>query len=409
MTKEDSWFNNAVQRLRHHFSSDRSVSVYEALTAHVLDAATGGALFLSGVSAAQVAQNLLRIGSASGFLLPQAFGAAAVASSSVLALHFAFIPREIYQELAAQSRRANEKRRWSWLVLGAKNLQPPKAWKQVQLKVQERYENLSQAPYPVYMVMGLLCFKLLGGRMSALAPSPFANLGAFHLKKASLPATVDYATSIERGIIQEFGRLFGCHTCGVKRGVRYHADHMPPKLYAAADSVLSLLCALVLTSTALLMCRVAKRTDEKIVRRMLGRKTTFRFYPQCESCSNRQGSVVKQWKSTLKMHLLSFRAYHFTGLWLVLLCTGGLYVGGSSFHETSEVSAPMDAANETPNSFASSDFALLMSLRERERKLRRERGKERESIQVAKIDKELEAVAECTMAVKADIKRQKAN
>ncbi|CAH0485622.1 unnamed protein product [Peronospora farinosa] len=384
MTKEDSWFNNAVQRLRHHFSSDRSVSVYEALTAHVLDAATGGALFLTGVSAAQVAQNLLRIGSASGFLLPQAFGAAAVASSSVLALHFAFIPREIYQELAAQSRRANEKRRWSWLVLGAKNLQPPKAWKQVQLKVQERYENLSQAPYPVYMVMGLLCFKLLGGRMSALAPSPFANLGAFHLKKASLPATVDYATSIERGIIQEFGRLFGCHTCGVKRGVRYHADHMPPKL-------------------------VAKRTDEKIVRRMLGRKTTFRFYPQCESCSNRQGSVVKQWKSTLKMHLLSFRAYHFTGLWLVLLCTGGLYVGGSSFHETSEVSAPMDAANETPNSFASSDFALLMSLRERERKLRRERGKERESIQVAAIDKELEAVAECTKAVKADIKRQKAN
>ncbi|CAI5715926.1 unnamed protein product [Peronospora destructor] len=382
MTKEDSWLNDAVQRLRHHFSSDRSVSVYEALTAHVLDAATGGALFLCGVSAAQVAQNLLRIGSASGLLLPQAFGASAVASSSVLALHFAFIPREAYQELAAQSRRANEKRGWSWLVLGAKNLQPPKAWKQLQLKVQERWENLSQAPYPVYMVMGLLCFKLLGGRMSALAPSPFANLGAFHLKKASLPATVDYATSIERGIIQEFGRLFGCHTCGVKRGVRYHADHMPPKL-------------------------VAKRTDEKIVRRMLGRKTTFRFYPQCEPCSNRQGNVVKQWKSTLKMHLLSFRAYHFTGLWLVLLCTGGLYVGGSNFHETSEVSTSMDTANETPNS--SSDFALLMSLRERERKLSRERGKQRDRIQVAAIDKELKAVAECKKAVKADIRRQKAN
>ncbi|ETM56292.1 hypothetical protein PPTG_00648 [Phytophthora nicotianae INRA-310] len=376
----DSWVDAAAQRLRRDFASDRSLSVYEALTAHVLDAATGGALFLGGVSAAQVAQKLLRIGSASGFLLPQAVGAAAVASSSILALHFASIPREVYQELAAQSRRANER---SWLVLGARNLKPPTAWKLLQTKVQERWEDLPQAPYPVYMAMGLMCFKLLGGRMSALAPSPFVNLGAFHLKKASLPATVEYATSVERGIIQEFGRLFGCHTCGVKRGVRYHADHMPPKL-------------------------VAKRTDEQLLRKLLGRKTTFRFYPQCEPCSNQQGAVVKQWKSTLKMHLLSFRAYHATGLWLVLLCTGGLYVGGSNFHETSEVSAPMDDLGES-KAFTSSDFSLLVSLRERERKLRRERSKLSDPSQIAALDKEMEAITECKMAVKADIKRQKAN
>ncbi|KAG7385959.1 hypothetical protein PHYPSEUDO_000921 [Phytophthora pseudosyringae] len=378
----DSWVDDAVQRLRRHFASDRSVSVYEALTAHALDTATGGALFLGGVSAAQVAQKLLRIGSASGLLLPQALGAAAVASSSVLALHLASVPREVYQELAAQSRRADGWR--SWLVLGARNLRPPTAWRLARRKVQERWEDLPQAPYPVYMLMGMLCFKLLGGRLSALAPSPFANLGAFHLKKASLPATAEYATSVERGIIQEFGRLYGCHTCGVKSGVRYHADHMPPKL-------------------------VAKRTDERLLRKILGRKTTFRFYPQCEPCSNQQGSVVKQWKSTLKMHLLSFRAYHTTGLWLVLLCTGGLYVGGSNFHETSEVSAPMDDVAETPGGFTSSDFSLLVSLRERERKLRRERGKRSDPSQIAAVDKELEAVAECKTAVKADIKRQKAN
>eukprot|EP00644_Phytophthora_capsici_P007619 jgi/Phyca11/537040/estExt2_fgenesh1_pg.C_PHYCAscaffold_720006 len=229
------------------------------------------------------------------------------------------------------------------------------------------------------MIMGLLCFKLLGGRMSALAPSPYSNLGAFHLKKASLPATAEYATSVERGIIQEFGRLYGCHTCGIKRGVRYHADHMPPKL-------------------------VAKRTDNQLFRKILGRQTSFRFYPQCESCSNQQGSVVKQWKSTLKMHLLSFRAYHATGLWLVLLCTGGLYVGGSSFHETSEV---VDTS-ETSGAFTSSDFSLLVALRERERKLRRERRKASDSSQRAALDKELEAVGECMTAIKADIKRQAA-
>ncbi|EEY65480.1 uncharacterized protein PITG_16788 [Phytophthora infestans T30-4] len=330
----DSWVEAAAQRLRRNFASDRSLSVYESLSAHLLDAATGGALFLGGVSAAQVAQKLLHVGSASGFLLPQAVGTAAVASSSVLALHFASIPRDVYQELSAQSRRVNER---SWLVLGVHNLQPPTAWRQLQSKMQERWADLPQAPYQVYMAMGLLCFKLLGGRMSSLAPSPFANLGAFHLKKASLPATIEYATSVERGIIREFGRLFGCHTCGVKRGVRYHADHMPPKL-------------------------VAKHTDEQLVRRLLGRKTTFRFYPQCEPCSNQQGTVVKQWKSTLKLHLVSFRAYHATGMWLILLCTGGLYVGGSNFHET-------------------------------------------DPSQIAAIDNELEALSECKLAVKADIKQ----
>jgi hypothetical protein len=142
---------------------------------------------------------------------------------------------------------------------------------------------------------------------------------------------------------------------------------------------------------------------------MLGRKTTFRFYPQCESCSNQQGSVVKQWKSTLKMHLLSFRAYHATGLWLVLLCTGGLYVGGSNFHETSEVPATTDDIPDATGAFASSDFTLLVSLRERERKLRRERGRQSDKSQIAAIDSELEAVAECKAAVKADIRRQKAS
>lgn len=72
--------------------------------------------------------------------------------------------------------------------------------------------------------------------------------------------------------------------------------------------------------------------NENIFRRIIGHKVGFRFYPQCEPCSNQQGSVVKQWKTKLRTHFLSLRLYHSTGLWLVLLCTGGLYVGGSNFH-----------------------------------------------------------------------------
>ncbi|RLN87888.1 hypothetical protein BBJ28_00006871 [Nothophytophthora sp. Chile5] len=390
---ERSWLEDASRRLRAHFASERSVTLYAALTSHLLDAATGGVIFLAGVSAAQVAQQALHIGSATPFL-PRAIGAAAVGCSSAAALHFASIPREIYGEFAVQSRKpAGE---WHWpQLLGGSTAASPSTASRIRLKVTQRWEDLADAPYPVYMLMGLLCFKLLGGRMNALAPSPFSNLGAFHLKKASLPATADYATTVERGIIQEFGRLYGCHTCGVKQGVRYHADHMPPKLY-------------VLGSCGAL---VAKRTDERFLRRFTGRKTSFRFYPQCEPCSNQQGSVVKQWKATRRMHLLSLRAYHATGLWLVLLCTGGLYVGGSNFHETSEVAATTsttDDSGDTAGAFTSSDFALLLSLRERERKLRRERGRVNDTAQVAAIDKQLDAVSECKAAVKADIKRQNA-
>lgn len=77
---------------------------------------------------------------------------------------------------------------------------------------------------------------------------------------------------------------------------------------------------------------VAQRRDSSVFRRLVGSKVAFRFYPQCEPCSNQQGTVVKQWKAKLRTHFLSPRLYHSTGLWLVLLCTGGLYVGGSSFH-----------------------------------------------------------------------------
>ncbi|TDH71942.1 uncharacterized protein CCR75_003147 [Bremia lactucae] len=374
-----SWINAAVDRLRQHFSGDRSIDVYKTLAAHVVDATTGGALFIGGTSVAQVAQKLLRVGSATGFLLPQALGAVAVASSSVLALHFASIPRSIYQEMVAQRRQTSDHR---WLVLEARNIQPTTPWRLLQSEVQERWSILSQSPDLVYMTMGLLCFKLLGGRMSALAPSPLANLGAFHLRKASLPATIEYATSVERGIIQEFGRLYGCHTCGAKRGVRYHADHMPPKL-------------------------MASRTDAQFLRNFFGRKTKFRFYPQCESCSNLQGNVVKHWKSTLKMHLLSFRAYHATGLWLILLCSGGLYVNGSTFHKTFERIDVVDDAAES--CCTSLDRSLLVSLRKREQKLRYMRRNSSDITQIAVIDKELKAINECKIAIKASIERQMAH
>lgn len=220
---------DAARRLRAQFAGERSVRLYESLTFHAADAATGGALFFAGVSGAQLLQRVLHIGAATP-VLPRVVGTLAVGASSAVALHFASLPREVFEGLAADRAKAAAAQSKLWIWSDRSSNTTRSALDKSRELVNARAQDFRDAPYPVYMLMGILCFKMLGGRMSALAPSHFADLGAFHLKKASLPATADYATQVERGIIQEFGRLYGCHTCGIRRGVRYHADHMPPKL-----------------------------------------------------------------------------------------------------------------------------------------------------------------------------------
>ncbi|KAJ0407305.1 hypothetical protein ATCC90586_002233 [Pythium insidiosum] len=354
----------AVTRLRRQLTSDRSLALYEAFGSHVVDASTGGVLFWLGITGAQLLQRGLRVGSSTR-VAPRVIGTIAVASSSAIALHFASLPRELCAQLTDPA--------------------SPESTPFVQLQqtIVARAQDLRDAPYPIYMLMGVLCFKMLGGRMRSLAPSPYADLGAFHLRKASLPATDDYASAVERGIIQEFGRLFGCHTCGVRKSVIYHADHMPPR-------------------------KVAKQMNAQWWRRLSGRQVEFRFYPQCGPCSNTQGTVVKRGGTDLRTHASSLRMYHSTGLWLVLLCTGGLYVGGSSFHDNADV-APAATREEQPETEdtaagSSSGHTVLRSLRERERSVQRQRATAHDSATIARLDAELQAIRECKAQVKANLR-----
>jgi len=229
--KRQPMMEDAARRLRAQLTDARSVRLYESLPSLSADAATGGALFLAGVSAAQLLQRALQVGAATP-VLPRVVGMLAVGASSAMALHFASLPREVLESLAAERTKAaaQAQRRWLWMLHDGSSDTALSAVSKARELVNTRVVDFRDSPYTVYAVMGVLCFKMRGGRMSSLAPSHFADLGAFHLKKASLPATADYATQVERGVIQEFGRLYGCHTCGVRRGVRYHADHMPPKL-----------------------------------------------------------------------------------------------------------------------------------------------------------------------------------
>jgi hypothetical protein len=128
-------------------------------------------------------------------------------------------------------------------------------------------------------LLGSACFVALGGRFWALSPSSLSTLGAFsNTARASLPATLAYATSAERAAIQKLGRKFGCHTCGTRFLFsslgRYNADHMPP-------------------------LSEVRRANSALWRRALSRPVTQRFYPQCTSCSSLQASLLSERSSLI--------------------------------------------------------------------------------------------------------------
>ncbi|TMW57456.1 hypothetical protein Poli38472_003381 [Pythium oligandrum] len=358
--------DRVATQMHKQLTAQRSVALYDALSAHVADATVGGVVFWSGLATTQLFQRALKIGSATP-ILPTVIGTLAVASSSTLALHFASLPREIAEEVLQEADRTHQ------TLAGV--------WKAFSDKAQARLDDLPNAPYAVYMAMGVVCFKMLGGRMRSIAPSPYANLGAFHIPKMSLPATAEYANQTEAKILQELGRQFGCHTCGAKRASKYVGDHMPPKF-------------------------VAKQMNERPLNWLLGREVPFRFYPQCQPCSNQQAVAVKHSRNNLKLHLSSLRLYHSAGFWLVLLCTGGLYVGGSSFHDMADVPTqlppPEADEDEIVEPMAGADHTLLRALREREKELRRLK---RSGSGIKTIDAELASIEECKKRLKANLKR----
>jgi hypothetical protein len=146
--------------------------------------------------------------------------------------------------------------------------------------------------------VGLLAFKvLLGGRFWAISPSSYTHLGSFARPRlGSLPATENYASATQRQVIQKLGNRFGCHTCGTRgriggvpvigrlfksssscKTVEFVGDHMPPK-------------------------SVADQLNQRFYRRLLNVKVSFRFYPQCTVCSDRQGTLLSQATAALRKH-----------------------------------------------------------------------------------------------------------
>ncbi|GKZ01402.1 hypothetical protein MPSEU_001091000 [Mayamaea pseudoterrestris] len=126
--------------------------------------------------------------------------------------------------------------------------------------------------------LGLLTFKLLGGRFWSVAPSSYVHHGSFARPRVfSLKATSVYATETQRLALQRMGRLAGCHTCGTRmlfQRPRFNGDHMPPLL-------------------------VANELNRIWYRKLFRMKVKFRFFPQCIDCSNTQGGIMSQARAVL--------------------------------------------------------------------------------------------------------------
>ncbi|OQS00620.1 hypothetical protein ACHHYP_03271 [Achlya hypogyna] len=316
-----------VAELRETLAAFRDHRLVGVLERTAIDAVGGGALFLGGVSATQVLMYVLGV-SVSMPVLPSVLGAVGVASSSACAGAFCF-------------------------------------------------RGTGKDPTPLQLTAaatsGLLLFRLLGGRFRALAPSDFRHPGAFGHTKITLPATIEYADGNARAVIQSFGRLYGCHTCGT-RSSKYHADHMPPVL-------------------------VAKAENARLWAKMFG-SVTQRYYPQCEQCSNTQGALVKKNAKQLKTHLLQLRSYHWTGFWMVLFGASGL--GGVARRSEDDLEAPSTVVEQVVATATDAvQKPMLVVLREREQRLLERRRTESDADARRAIDDEIAVIC----ARKAAIKR----
>jgi hypothetical protein len=153
------------------------------------------------------------------------------------------------------------------------------------------------------LFLGLSAYAIFERRAFRTAlPSSLITTGAFahtpvhwHRKLPNvLTATSEVASSAQRRIIQQLGKIHGCHHCGSRQipfpfvfntAPTFIADHMPPT-------------------------KVIKEKNLVWYRQMSGILAKQQLLPQCQTCFSRQGQAVRSNVHILAYHQ-SFRAWHF--------------------------------------------------------------------------------------------------
>lgn len=169
-----------------------------------------------------------------------------------------------------------------------------------------RYQDLA-----IDAVLGILAFRVMGGRFSSVMPSDLTQVGA--IARESLPAAgMQYAREEKRSELSRFFRRDGCHHCGTRRGPVV-GDHMPPNK-RVQDTIHAMHNSLM--GQMMRMPYVAHVVDA------LGMTPKFplqRYYPQCRRCSLKQAAAVRHSRSHLVFHQILHRggtssAWHYAGV-----------------------------------------------------------------------------------------------
>eukprot|EP00884_Botryococcus_braunii_P002018 jgi/Botrbrau1/11817/Bobra.0224s0016.1 len=272
-----------------------------------------GTVFTAGSLATQVLAKSCRISSATPILAP-ALGFAGVGLTAAAVGQAAIFTQQRFE----RDRFAGQR------LAGKQRQQSPQLWQPEDLVLDA--------------MVGLLLFKMLGGRFRNTLPSDLFQRGSFAVE--SLPATGSvYASETHKAKLRRFMIRDGCHHCGRKHG-RTVGDHIPPNKLVHGSKVEQFITSERLKQLWEPLSPVHQSARIKATRRHLPIEAHFpnpgrwfksqvqhmfhlpeskqalkqRYYPQCASCSQHQAAAVRTGRRTLILHFGGPRPWHLAGI-----------------------------------------------------------------------------------------------
>ena len=160
-------------------------------------------------------------------------------------------------------------------------------------------------------VSSVVVFRALGGRFSSVLPSHLFHPGAFAVERVPAIRGQQAAVASEKALVRDYGKRYGCHTCGKKRVNMMVCDHQPPSYFLRKNNSSSTVASGERNAGELKM-DLTSSSNVNSTNMEIGVKVKQFFYPQCYDCSSMQGGLLNGGaKSKLIVtHPFSLRLYH---------------------------------------------------------------------------------------------------
>ena len=216
-----------------------------------------------------------------------------------------------------------------------------------------RMISFSTAELMVSTFSSVVVFRAVGGRFSSVLPSHLFHPGAFARERIPAIRGLKLANSSEKSLIRDYGRRYGCHTCGKKQvgGHGFVSDHQPPSHLLKNSKSSGTLAAE--TTAGNLKADVELSNDGASVRQF--------FYPQCYKCSSLQGGSLNNGSKSkaIVTHPLSLRLYHlFLPVPFVVAYLKSSLLEGESMSYVAKLTTP--SSDTVKNITSKSDVTVRM-------------------------------------------------